>query len=110
MNPCKKYTAEGCSVLVTDTTPVTDNPLHFTMNVLERTQKLNITVKDKIKNEKPQNDINREAAEITPFLSGKIDKYDYLTGEEILLYARSRMIEQVKFKFNYSPLGKSKKI
>ena len=36
MNPCKKYAAEGCSFSVTDTTPVTDNPLRFTMNVLER--------------------------------------------------------------------------
>ena len=29
-------------------------------------------------------DINREAAEISALSSGKIDKYEYLTGEEIL--------------------------
>ena len=29
--------------------------------------------------------------------SCKIDKYEYLTGEEILPYDQSRMIEQIKF-------------
>ena len=33
---------------------------------------------------KLQCDINREAAKISALLSGKIDKYQYLTGEEIL--------------------------
>ena len=37
-------------------------------------------------------------------LSGKIDKYDYFTGEEILPSGQSRMIEQAKFA--YSPLEK----
>ena len=36
------------------------------------------------KNEKLQYDINREAAKISALSSGKIDKYEYLTGEEIL--------------------------
>ena len=36
--------------------------------------------------------------------SGKIDKYDYLTGEEILPPDQSTIIEQAKF--TYSPLGK----
>ena len=31
-----------------------------------------------------QYDINREAAKISALSSGKIDKYEYLTGEEIL--------------------------
>ena len=29
-------------------------------------------------------DVNREAAKISALSSGKIDKYEYLTGEEIL--------------------------
>ena len=29
--------------------------------------------------------------------SGKIDKYEYLTGEEILSSDQSRMIQQAKF-------------
>ena len=38
-------------------------------------------------------------------MSGKIDKYEYLTGEEILPSDLSRIIEQAKF--TYSPLGKA---
>ena len=34
---------------------------------------------DKIWDEKVQYDINREAAKISAFLSGKIDKYEFLT-------------------------------
>ena len=37
--------------------------------------------------------------------SGKIDKFEYLTGEEILTSDQSRIIEQPKF--TYSPLGKA---
>ena len=37
--------------------------------------------------------------------SGKIDKYEYLTGEEILPSDQRRIIEQAKF--TYSPLGKA---
>ena len=36
---------------------------------------------DKVRDEKLQYNINREAAEISALSSGKIDKYDYLTGE-----------------------------
>ena len=39
---------------------------------------------NKIKDEKLQYDINREEAKISALSSGKIDKYEYLTGEEIL--------------------------
>ena len=38
-------------------------------------------------------------------ISGKIDKYEYLTGEEILFPDQRRVIEQAKF--TYSPLGKA---
>ena len=43
-----------------------------------------MTIEDQIKDEKLQYDINREAAKISALSSGKIDKYKYLTGEEIL--------------------------
>ena len=39
---------------------------------------------NKIKDEKLQCNINREEAKISALSSGKIDKYEYLTGEEIL--------------------------
>ena len=60
---------------------------------------------DKIRDEKLQYDINREAAKISALSSGKIDKYEYLTGEEILPSDQRRVIEQAKF--TYSPLGKT---
>ena len=64
-----------------------------------------MTIDDKLKDEKIQYDINREAAKISGSSSGKIDKYQYLTGEEILPSDQSRIIDQAKF--TYSPLGKA---
>ena len=43
-----------------------------------------MTIDDKIKDGKQQNDINREAAKISALSSGKINKYEFPTGEEIL--------------------------
>ena len=64
-----------------------------------------MTTDDKIKDEKLQYDINREAAKISAVLSGKNDKYEYLTGEEILPSDPSRVTEQPMF--TYIPLGKT---
>ena len=62
-----------------------------------------MTIDDKIRDEKVQYSINREAAKISAFSSGK-NKYEYLTGEEILPSGQSRIMEQAKFA--YSPLEK----
>ena len=43
-----------------------------------------MTVDDQVRDEKLQYDINREAAKISSWSSGKIGKYEYLFGEEIL--------------------------
>ena len=64
-----------------------------------------MTIEDQIKDEKLQYDINRETAKISALSSGKIDKYEYLTGEEILPSNQQQIIEQAKF--TYSPLGKA---
>ena len=53
-----------------------------------------MTVYDKIKDEKLQHDINREAANISALSFLKIDKYENLTGEEILPSDQRRVIEQ----------------
>ena len=45
---------------------------------------------NKIRYEKLQYDMNREAAKISALSSGKIDKHEYLTGEEILPLHQSR--------------------
>ena len=62
-----------------------------------------MTIEDQVKDEKLQYDINREAAKISGLSSGKLDKYEYLTGEEILPLNQQQIIQQAKF--NYSPLG-----
>ena len=64
-----------------------------------------MTIKDQIRDEKLQHDINREAAKISALLSAKIDKYEYLTGEDILPSNQQQIIEQAKF--TYSPLRKT---
>ena len=64
-----------------------------------------MTINDQIRDEKLQYDINREAAKISALSSGKIHKYEYLTGEDILPSNQQQIIEQARFA--YSPLGKA---
>ena len=64
-----------------------------------------LTLEDQIRDEKLQYDINREAAKMSALSTGKIDKYEYFTGEEILPSNQQQIIEQAKF--IYSPLGKA---
>ena len=63
-----------------------------------------MTINDQIKDQKLQYDINRKVAKILSLSSGKIDKYEYFTGKEILTSDEQQIIE--KPKFSYSPLGK----
>ena len=44
-----------------------------------------MTINDKVRDGKLQYDINRVTAKISALSSGNIDKYEYLTGEEVLL-------------------------
>ena len=76
MNIYKKCTKEPYSFLVNDTTLPSDNPLRFRKNLL-----------------------------ISALSSGKLDKYEYLTGEEVLPSNQQQIIQQAKF--NYSLLGKT---
>ena len=64
-----------------------------------------MTINDQIRNEKLQYDLNRETAKISALSSGKIHKYEYLTGEDILPSNQQQIIEQAKF--SYSSLGKA---
>ena len=64
-----------------------------------------MTIEDQIRDEKLQYDINREATKISALSPGKIDKYEYLTGEEILPSNQQQIIEQAKY--TYFPLGKA---
>ena len=56
----------------------------------------------KIKQNEAQYDLDREAAKISAFSSNNLDKYEYLTGEDLGL--KPSTVEQAKFE--YFPLGK----
>ena len=65
-----------------------------------------MTINDQIRDEKLEYDIiNREAAKISALSSGKIYKYEYLTGEDMLPSNQQQIIEHARF--TYSPLGKA---
>ena len=56
-----------------------------------------MTINDQIRDEKLQYDIKREAAKISALSSGKIDKYQYISGEQILPSNQQKITEQAKF-------------
>ena len=64
-----------------------------------------MTIDEKIRDEKLQYEINREATKISALSSNKIHKYEYLTGEEILPSSNQQIIEQARF--TYYPLWKA---
>ena len=64
-----------------------------------------MTINYQIRDEKLQYDINREVAKISALSSGKIHKYEYLPGEDILPSNQQQVIEQAKF--TYFSLGKA---
>ena len=64
-----------------------------------------MTINDQIRDEKLRYNINREAAKLFALSLGKIHKYEYLTGEDILPSNQQQIIEQARF--TYSRLGKA---
>ena len=64
-----------------------------------------MTINDQIKDEKLQYNIDREAAKVSALSSGKLHKYKYLTGEDILPSTQEQIIKPTKF--TYSPLGRA---
>ena len=103
MNLHQKCTAKPHSFLVIDVTLASDNPLRFRKNLLDRIQKLIMTIDDKAEDEKLQYDINRETARILTLSS--YCKYKHIASEEILPSNGSQIIKQAKF--TYSPLGEA---
>ena len=53
-----------------------------------------MTINDQITDEKLQYNIDREAAKISALSSGKLHKYEYLTGEDILPSNQQQIIEK----------------
>ena len=64
-----------------------------------------MTTDDRIRDETLHYDINREATKISVLLSIKVDKYEYLTGEEMLPTNQKQITE--KANFTYSLLEKA---
>ena len=62
-------------------------------------------IHDNDRDEKLQYNVNREAAKLSALSSEIIDKYEYLTGQEILPPDQRRVIEQAMF--TCPPLGKA---
>ena len=92
MSLYKKCSAKPYSFFI-DTTLASDNSSSFRKNLFKKIQKLIMTIDDKIKDEQLLYDIDRKAGQTSALLSGIIDKYEYITGEEILSFAQSKIIE-----------------
>ena len=74
-----------------------DNPLRFRRNLLERIEKVSMTIDEQITDEKLKHDVNKEAPKIAALSSSKIDKYEYPTDEE--LFGPRKITEQTKFSY-----------
>ena len=88
MNLYKKCTTNPYSFFVIDTTLASNISLRFRKNLLERIS-WQLMIKFMMEN---YNAIVTEKQQISALSSGKIDKYDYFTGEEILPFDQSRII------------------
>ena len=64
-----------------------------------------MTINGQIRDQKLRYDISREAAKISASSSGRVHKYEYLTGQDILPSNQQQIIQQAKF--THSPLGKA---
>ena len=58
-----------------------------------------MAIDEQIEDEKLQYDINKEGPKILALSSGKIEKYEYLTGAEIFSFNQKQIIEQAKFTY-----------
>ena len=90
MNVCKKYTAETYSLLFNDTNFPSHNPLRYRKNILKYVYNIIIAIDNQIRDEKLQHDINRDAAKILSLSSGKISKYEYLSGKKYCLLIKNK--------------------
>ena len=71
-----------------------------------------MTIDDQIRDEKVQYNFDKEAAKISALSSGKLHKYEYLTGEDILPSTQQQITEQASFTYSLlaKAFGKKKKI
>ena len=83
----RKHTSKPYSFLTIDTTLPTDDPLrfreislfHYKITLVDKIK----TLDNKIKANQAQYDLDREAAKISALSFEELDKYEYLTGEDL---------------------------
>ena len=80
----QKCTLKPCSFMMINTTLASDNPLRFRDSLFEKNIEVTKKINDKIRDGKLQHDINKEDAKKSALSPGKIEKYRYLTGQEIV--------------------------
>ena len=75
------------------------------MSVIEKIKAIN----DKIEKNKSQYDLDRQTAENSALSSGNVNKYEFLTGKDVL--PEKYLLEKAATmkRFEYSPLGKKLK-
>ena len=72
------------------------------MSISDKTK----TINNEIEQNQAQCDLNRPTAKISALLSGNVNEYDFLVGEDVLPEkGRLERVAAVK-RFQYSPLGK----
>ena len=93
----KDYTKEPFSFLLKDTTLPSDNPLTVSEKIKP--------IKNKIVQNKAPYNLDRQTAKSSILSSGNVDKYEFLTGEEVLpekgLLEKAATIKR----FEYPSLG-----
>ena len=99
VNLYRKNTGKPYSFLVIHAILASFNPC--LSEVIFQKKYKNYNGNDKIRDEKLQYDFNKGAVKMPVLLSGKVDKYEYLTGEELLIKEEWYN----KGNFTYSLLG-----
>ena len=102
----RECTRKSYSFLTIDTTLPASDPLRFEKSyflLIKMAVTYQIKILDrKIMLNEVQYDLDRKAAKISAMSSNNLDKYEYLTGEDLDL--KPNTVEQARFE--YSPLSK----
>ena len=103
----RECTKKPFNFLAIDTTLPASDPLRFGKKLIWFFIKMTVTdqiktLDKKIMQNEAQYDLDRKAAKISELSSNYQDKYQYLTGEDLVI--KPSTVEQAKFE--YSPLGK----
>ena len=99
VNPYKNCTAKHYSFLVIDTTPASDNTLHFRKNLLGRISKLIMTIDDKIRDKNCNMILTLRPQKYQHHYQGKLINMNILRVKKYCLLVRVKQYN----KFTYSP-------